>query len=72
MSSRTQVKPDAPVKPTDLLIRQKCEAMILYGYVALRQFPAFERHVLAAEMRLSMLGLSGADLDALFVSGAKL
>lgn len=33
---------------TDLLIRQKCEAMIEYGYVALRQFPKFERHVLAA------------------------
>ena len=57
MSSRTQVKPDAPARPTDLLIRQKCEAMILYGYVALRQFPTFERHVLAAEMRQSMLGL---------------
>ena len=25
--------------------------MIAYGYVALRQFPKFERHVLAAEMR---------------------
>ena len=35
----------------DLLIRQKCEEMIAYGYVALRQFPKFERHVLAAEMR---------------------
>lgn len=42
---------------TDLLIRQKCEAMIEYGYVALRQFPKFERHVLAAEMRGSMWGL---------------
>ena len=39
---------------TDLLIRQKCEAMIEYGYVALRQFPAFERHVLSAEMRQQM------------------
>lgn len=47
---------DAP-KVTDLLIRQKCEAMIEYGYVALRQFPAFERHVLGAEMRGSMWGL---------------
>ena len=36
---------------SDLLIRQKCEEMIAYGYVALRQFPKFERHVLAAEMR---------------------
>jgi hypothetical protein len=57
MSARTPAKDDAPPKPTDLLIRQKCEAMIAYGYVALRQFPAFERHVLAAEIRLSMLGL---------------
>ena len=38
----------------DLLIRQKCEEMIAYGYVALRQFPKFERHVLAAEMRNAM------------------
>lgn len=42
---------------TDLLIRQKCEAMIEYGYVALRQFPKFERHVLGAEMRASMWAL---------------
>lgn len=51
MSSRTQVKPEVAPKPTDLLVRQKCEAMIQYGYVALRQFPTFERHVLAAEIR---------------------
>lgn len=57
MSSRTQVKPEVAPKPTDLLVRQKCEAMIQYGYVALRQFPTFERHVLAAEIRTSMLGL---------------
>jgi four helix bundle protein len=31
--------------------------MIEYGYVALRQFPKFERHVLAAEIRVSMLAL---------------
>ena len=47
MSSRTQVKPEVPQKPTDLLVRQKCEAMIQYGYAAPRQFPAFEKHVLA-------------------------
>jgi len=57
MSSRTDPKPDTPPRVTDLLIRQKCEAMIVYGYVALRQFPKFERHVLAAEIRVSMLGL---------------
>jgi hypothetical protein len=39
---------------TDLLIRQKTEAMIEYGYVCLRQFPTFERHVLAAEIRNRM------------------
>lgn len=38
----------------DLKIRQKCEEMIAYGYVALRQFPTFERHVLAAEIRDAM------------------
>lgn len=38
----------------DLKIRQKCEEMIAYGYVALRQFPKFERHVLAAEIRDAM------------------
>lgn len=41
----------------DLEIRKKCESMIEYGYVALRQFPTFERHVLAAEMRNCMWGL---------------
>ena len=39
---------------SDLLIRQKCEEMIAYGYIALRQFPKFEKHVLAAEMRHAM------------------
>jgi hypothetical protein len=38
-------------KVGDLLIRQKIEAMIEYAYVALRQFPKFERHVLGAEIR---------------------
>jgi hypothetical protein len=38
----------------DLKIRQKCEEMIAYGYVALRQFPSFEKHVLAAEVRTTM------------------
>jgi len=57
MSSRTDPKPDTPPRVTDLLIRQKCEAMIAYGYVALRQFPKFERHVLAAEMRQTMWAL---------------
>lgn len=38
----------------DLLIRQKCEAMIAYGHVAIRQFPKMERHVLGAEIRGAM------------------
>jgi DNA polymerase III psi subunit len=38
----------------DLLIRKKVEEMIQYGYVAIRQFPKAERHVLSAEMRTTM------------------
>ena len=41
----------------DLKIRQKCEEMITYGYVALRQFPKAERHVLSQEIRSAMWGL---------------
>ena len=39
---------------TDLQIRQKCEDLIAYGYIAVRQFPKSERHVLAQEIRLTM------------------
>lgn len=39
---------------SDLLIRQKCEAMIEYGHVAIRQFPKYERHVLGAEIRATL------------------
>lgn len=42
------------IEKNDLLIRQKCEAMIKYGYIALRQFPKSERHVLSAEIRKTM------------------
>ena len=49
--TRTPIFPPSPPKVTDLLIRQKTEAMIEYAYVALRQFPAHERHVLSAEIR---------------------
>jgi hypothetical protein len=51
MSRSLQRKPE---KPTELLIRQKVEDMIDYGYVALRQFPKSERHVLSAEIRQCM------------------
>jgi hypothetical protein len=52
--ARSNNNPPSPPKVTDLLIRQKTEAMIEYGYVCLRQFPTFERHVLAAEIRNRM------------------
>lgn len=35
----------------DLKIRRRTEEMIAYAYVALRQFPKAERHVLSAEIR---------------------
>lgn len=38
----------------ELLIAQKVEEMIKYGYVAVRHFPKAERHVLSQELRLSM------------------
>lgn len=40
-----------------LIIEQKIKDMTLYGYIALRQFPRAERHVLSAEIRRSMLTL---------------
>ena len=54
---RGVIEPERPVKVTDLLIRQKAEAMILWAYSALRQFPKHERHVLAAEMRRTLWSL---------------
>jgi len=45
------------VSHNDLLIRQKCEAMIVYGHTALRQFPKMERHVLGAEIRTTLWAL---------------
>lgn len=38
----------------DLKIRQKTEDMIQYGYIAVRQFPKAERHVLSQEIRQTM------------------
>lgn len=55
--TRSNPRPETDPKPTDLLLRQKVEAMIEYGYVALRQFPKFERHVLGAEIRQTMWAL---------------
>jgi hypothetical protein len=48
---------DRPVRTDDLLIRQKVEAMIEYGHIAVRQFPKIERHVLGAEIRHTMWAL---------------
>ena len=42
---------------TTLIIEEKCREMMMYGYQALKQFPKHERHVLGAEIRLSMLQL---------------
>jgi len=39
---------------TDLQIRQKCEDMLRYGYIALRQFPKAEKFTLSAEIKLTM------------------
>lgn len=48
---------DRTPKVSDLLIRQKVEAMIEYAYIALRQFPKAERHVLSAEIRETVWGI---------------
>lgn len=37
-----------------LSIEEKCLAMIKYGYVILKQFPRYEKHGLAAEIRATM------------------
>jgi hypothetical protein len=55
--SRAGFQPRREPKTSDLLIRQKVEAMIEYGHCALRQFPKSERHVLSAEIRGSMWAL---------------
>ena len=39
----------------ELIIQTKALDMMQYGYVALRQFPKYETHVMAAEIRQSML-----------------
>ncbi len=40
---------------SNLLLDEKCKEMIRYGYIALRQLPRHEKHVLSAEIRQSML-----------------
>ncbi len=41
----------------ELKIRQKTEDMIKYGYICLRQFPKSEKHTLAAQVKVCMVGL---------------
>lgn len=40
-----------------LIIEEKCRDMLLYGYQVIKQLPKHEKHVLGAEIRLSMLQL---------------
>lgn len=49
----------------ELSIEEKCREMIMYGYCAVRQFPKSEKHVLAAELRLSMLNLQRLIITAI-------
>ena len=42
---------------TVLVIDEKCREMMMYGYNAVQQFPKHEKHVLGAEIRLSMLNV---------------
>lgn len=37
-----------------LSLEEKCMTMIKYGYVLLKQFPRYEKHGLAAEIRSTM------------------
>ena len=48
--------PIIPPKPAPppLMVAQKMEAVITYGYTALKDFPRSERHVLSQEIRLAM------------------
>ncbi len=49
-----------------LILDERCMEMINYGYIALRQFPKRETHVLGAEIRRSML-----KIHRLIVTAAK-
>ncbi|MGL6351957.1 MAG: diversity-generating retroelement protein Avd [Aeromonas sp.] len=50
---------------SELIIDEKCREMLVYGYQALRQFPRYERHVLGAEIRTSMLTLQRLIITAI-------
>ena len=42
------------VTHNDLLMRQKCEAMIEYAHTAMRNFPKVERHVIHQDIRVCL------------------
>lgn len=50
---------------TALIIEEKSREMILFGYQALKQFPKHETHVLAAEIRQSMLHMQRLIITAM-------
>lgn len=52
-------------KHQTLTLEARCDEMIQYGYVALRQFPKHEKHVLGAEIRVSMLAIQRLIVTAL-------
>ena len=49
-----------------LIIKQKHEDMMKYGYICLKQFPKSERHTLSAEIRLTMY-----EIDKLIIRSQK-
>ena len=58
--------PIVPPKPAapPLLVAQNMEAVILYGYTALKDFPRAERHVLSQEIRLAMWAILAGLIQA--------
>ncbi|WP_417536345.1 diversity-generating retroelement protein Avd [Methylophaga sp.] len=54
-----------PGKHETLTLESRCNEMIQYGYVALRQFPKHEKHVLGAEIRTTMLKIQRLIITAL-------
>ncbi len=53
MTRRAPIVPPKAAAPP-LLVAQKMEEVIEYGYLALKDFPRTERHVMSQEIRLAM------------------
>ena len=53
MTRRAPIVPPKAAAPP-LLVAQKMEEVIEYGYLALKNFPRTERHVMSQEIRLAM------------------